>query len=124
MTLKSSARSAAATSSASFFGLSKLRLGFLYCELPTTSATRRSAKDAPFESSNRAKPHRNAIPVRWRRIILHPVRNRSHSEGHEIVLDGAAVRRCGRASAAWQKESDRAELRRLSLPERFPPPCP
>src|ERR1700719_3393597 len=54
------ARSAAATSSASFLGLNRTRLGFLYWELPTTSATRRSAKAEAVESASKMTPHRAA----------------------------------------------------------------
>src|SRR5215467_13568303 len=53
----------AATSSASFLGLKRARLEFLYWELPTTSATRRSAQAAVAESeakSNASRVQRSA----------------------------------------------------------------
>src|SRR3984893_10341871 len=64
ITSKSRVRRTAATSSASFFGLKRTRLGFLYWELPTTSATRRSAKAAPAETAARRTPHRAATHAR------------------------------------------------------------
>src|SRR3974390_183185 len=54
------ARSVAATSSASFLGLARTRLEFLYWALPMTSATRRSAQAALAESTNTRAPHRAA----------------------------------------------------------------
>src|SRR6266853_3106335 len=54
-------RRTAATSSASFFGFERTRSGFLYWELSTTSATRRSAQAAPVESTIKMVPHSAAI---------------------------------------------------------------
>src|SRR5262249_14942097 len=49
-------------SSASFLGLVRARLAFLYWELPMTSATRRSAHAAPAQSTTARATHSAATP--------------------------------------------------------------
>src|SRR5437762_12278611 len=72
-TSKSKERRTAATSSASFFGLRSTRLGFLYCVLPTTSATLRSAQAASVESTTQRMPHRIAIHDSTNLLIVDPM---------------------------------------------------
>src|SRR5258706_10904182 len=63
-------RREAATSSASFLGLKRTRLEFLYWELPMTSATRRSAQAALAESNARSAQHKAATQDEIGLLIL------------------------------------------------------